>query len=132
MKLLSGLFDTLPPLPSGDTSSPNGDTKAAGDGPPPVRLVEDPGAFMESLRDGGGDETTPESPVCCDSKKTTVSQTRSTPYLTAHTASPEWRQARDRYIGHLMACPSCYAPVGHYCATGDHLRQRYNDTPMAP
>lgn len=53
-------------------------------------------------------------------------------YLTAATASHEWRQARDQYINHLMACTACRAPVGWYCTTGASLRQQYNATPMVP
>lgn len=50
--------------------------------------------------------------------------------LTAATASPEWRQARDLYINHLMGCRACYAPTGRYCPTGADLRQHYGNTPM--
>jgi len=51
--------------------------------------------------------------------------------LTAATASPEWRQSRDRYMTHLMACRACYAPTSRYCQTGDELRAIYNATPVA-
>ena len=50
--------------------------------------------------------------------------------LTAATASPEWRQARDLYINHLMGCRACHAPTGRYCADGADLRQHYGNTPM--
>ncbi|WP_324731587.1 hypothetical protein [Pseudomonas paeninsulae] len=50
--------------------------------------------------------------------------------LTAVTASPEWRQARDQYHNHLMPCRACYAPTGRYCAAGADLRTTYNSTPM--
>ncbi len=50
---------------------------------------------------------------------------------TAVTASPEWRQARDQYIHHLMECRACYAPASRYCIAGAELRQRYDHTPMA-
>ncbi len=49
---------------------------------------------------------------------------------TAATASPEWRLARDNYIGHLMACRACHAPTGRYCASGAELRQQYNQASM--
>lgn len=49
---------------------------------------------------------------------------------TAATASPEWHQARDLYIGHLMRCLACYAPTVRYCVTGAALRLRYDDTSM--
>lgn len=51
---------------------------------------------------------------------------------TAATASPEWRQSRDRYISHLMACRACHAPTGRYCANGATLRDQYDNTPMEP
>lgn len=47
-------------------------------------------------------------------------------HLSAYTASPEWRHARDLYIGHLMICRSCFAPTDHYCAIGAELKNRYN------
>lgn len=50
---------------------------------------------------------------------------------TAATASPEWRQARDRYINHLMACRACYAPTGRFCPAGADLRDRYSATPWS-
>lgn len=49
---------------------------------------------------------------------------------TAYTASLEWRQVRNLYIGHLMICRACHAPTGRYCVAGAALRQRYNNTPM--
>ena len=52
--------------------------------------------------------------------------------LTAATASPEWRQSRDQYISHLMACRACYAPTARYCAAGAELRAQYDRTPMEP
>tara|TARA_R110000850_G_scaffold152858_1_gene276168 strand:- start:1587 stop:1958 length:372 start_codon:yes stop_codon:yes gene_type:complete len=50
--------------------------------------------------------------------------------LTAATASPEWRQAREQYINHLMGCRGCHAPTNRYCGTGADLRQQYTVTPM--
>lgn len=50
--------------------------------------------------------------------------------LTAATASPEWLQARDRYINHLMPCRNCHAPTDRYCDAGADLHQRYDRTPM--
>lgn len=49
---------------------------------------------------------------------------------TAATASSEWHQSRNLYIGHLMSCRACHAPTIRYCATGAVLRQRYDNTPM--
>lgn len=50
--------------------------------------------------------------------------------VTAATASNEWRQARDQYLNHLMACRACYAPTGRHCAAGSALSQQYCSTPM--
>ena len=49
---------------------------------------------------------------------------------TVATATPEWREAPDQYINHLMACRACHAPLGRYCANGIELRQRYQKTDM--
>lgn len=51
-------------------------------------------------------------------------------YTNAATASPEWRQARDQYLGHIMVCRSCYAPTARYCLAGVALRASYDGTPM--
>ena len=51
--------------------------------------------------------------------------------LTAATATPEWRQSRDRYMNHLMACRACHAPTSRYCQTGAELRAVYNATPWS-
>jgi hypothetical protein len=52
------------------------------------------------------------------------------PYATAATATPEWRQARDQYLNHIMVCCSCYAPTGRHCSAGADLRAAYDSTPM--
>ena len=52
------------------------------------------------------------------------------PHANAATATPEWRQARDQYLNHIMVCRSCYAPTGRHCAAGAHLRASYDATPM--
>lgn len=52
------------------------------------------------------------------------------PHANAATATPEWRQARDRYLNHVMVCRSCYAPTGRHCTTGARLRTSYDTTPM--
>jgi hypothetical protein len=52
------------------------------------------------------------------------------PYANAATATPEWRQARDQYLNHIMVCRSCYAPTGRHCSAGADLRASYDDTPM--
>jgi len=48
----------------------------------------------------------------------------------AATATPEWRQARDQYLNHIMVCRSCYAPTGRHCSAGADLRAAYDSTPM--
>lgn len=52
------------------------------------------------------------------------------PHASAATATPEWRQARDQYLTHIMVCRSCYAPTGRYCTAGTYLRASYDATPM--
>jgi hypothetical protein len=52
------------------------------------------------------------------------------PHANAATATPEWRQARDQYLNHIMVCRSCYAPTGRHCMAGAHLRASYDNTPM--
>lgn len=52
------------------------------------------------------------------------------PHSTAATTTPEWRLARDRYLNHIMACRSCYAPTVRHCTAGAHLRASYDATPM--
>ena len=51
-------------------------------------------------------------------------------HSSAATATPEWRQARDSYINHLMACSTCYAPGDRHCLAGAQLRAIYDLTPM--
>ncbi|MHC8388406.1 hypothetical protein ACYZTM_10290 [Pseudomonas sp. MDT2-39-1] len=51
-------------------------------------------------------------------------------YTNAAMATPEWRNARDQYINHLMACRSCCAPTARYCLIGADLRATYDRTPM--
>lgn len=52
------------------------------------------------------------------------------PHASAATATPEWRQARDLYLNHIMVCRSCYAPNGRHCTAGAHLRTSYDNTHM--
>ncbi len=52
------------------------------------------------------------------------------PHASAATATPEWRQARDQYLNHIMVCRSCYAPNGRHCTAGADLRGSYDATPM--
>jgi hypothetical protein len=52
------------------------------------------------------------------------------PHANAATATPEWRQARDQYLNHIMVCRSCYAPTGRHCSAGADLRAAYDSTPM--
>lgn len=52
------------------------------------------------------------------------------PYANAANATAEWRQARDRYISHVMTCRGCYAPAGRHCLIGTELRATYDKTPM--
>jgi len=52
------------------------------------------------------------------------------PHANAATATPEWRQARDQYLNHIMVCRSCYAPTARNCQDGAELRADYENTPM--
>lgn len=54
----------------------------------------------------------------------------SAPHASAATTTPQWRNARDHYLNHIMACRSCYAPTGRHCAAGADLRAAYDTTPM--
>ena len=51
-------------------------------------------------------------------------------YTTAANATPEWRNARDQYLNHVMACQGCYAPTARHCTAGADLRATYDRTPM--
>lgn len=51
-------------------------------------------------------------------------------FIHADNATPEWRQARDRYINHVMTCRGCYAPGRRYCRNGAELSAIYERTPM--
>ncbi|MEA9979320.1 MULTISPECIES: hypothetical protein [unclassified Pseudomonas] len=51
-------------------------------------------------------------------------------YNTAAHATPEWRDARDRYLAHILVCRSCYAPTSRHCQPGTDLRALYDGTPM--
>lgn len=57
-------------------------------------------------------------------------QFSASPHASAATATPEWRQARDQYLNHIMVCRSCYAPTGRHCSAGADLRAAYDSTPM--
>ncbi|PVZ44015.1 hypothetical protein [Pseudomonas sp. CC120222-01a] len=57
-------------------------------------------------------------------------QLPASPYTNAANATPEWRQARDQYISHVMTCRRCYAPGGRYCLIGADLRATYDNIPM--
>ncbi|MNP59363.1 hypothetical protein D3C76_1543530 [compost metagenome] len=47
-----------------------------------------------------------------------------------NTATPEWRNARDQYLNHVMACQRCYAPTARHYTAGTDLRAAYDRTPM--
>lgn len=54
----------------------------------------------------------------------------SPPHASAATATPQWRNARDHYLNHIMVCRSCYTPTGRHCAAGADWRAAYDTTPM--
>jgi len=57
-------------------------------------------------------------------------QPRVKTYTNAANATPEWRNVRDHYLSHVMACPACYAPTGRHCIAGADLRAAYDSTLM--
>jgi hypothetical protein len=99
MSLLSGLLDHIPP------------TIAGADKPTMANRTTDRPRLVLVERI--------ERPV----------QLLASTYTNAASATPEWRDARDQYINHLMACRSC-APTARHCAAGADLRATYDRTPM--
>lgn len=59
-----------------------------------------------------------------------VAKLQASTYTNAAAASPEWRQARDIYVNHIMVCRSCYSPSARHCPAGAKLRAAYDRTPM--
>jgi hypothetical protein len=57
-------------------------------------------------------------------------QLLTSPHVSAATATPAWRHARDQYLNHIMACRDCYAPTARYCLPGADLHASYENTPM--
>ena len=100
MSLLSGLLDHMPPAIAG-TDSTN------------LRRRPEPRPLLAL--------TTPVE---------RAHQFSTSPHASAATAIPEWRQARDQYLNHIMVCRCCYAPTGRHCTAGAHLRASYDTTPM--
>ena len=100
MSLLSGLLDHMPPAIAGADST---NLRS--------RLEPRPRLMLASLVER-------------------AHQFSTSPHASAATATPEWRQARDQYLNHIMVCRSCYAPTGRHCAAGAQLRASYDATPM--
>ena len=50
--------------------------------------------------------------------------------VTAASASPAWLLARDAFIGHLMSCSKCHAPVSRYCVKGAQVKAIYEHQVM--
>ena len=51
------------------------------------------------------------------------------PCMSAATATPEWRKARDQYLNHIMVCRACRAHLPKsptHCPTGAELRKQYD------
>lgn len=73
-----------------------------------------------------------ELEVANDPQIASIPQQEQAQYVirTASTASSEWHQSRNLYIGHLMSCRACHAPTVRYCARGAALRQRYDNISM--
>lgn len=100
MRLLSALLDHMPPAIAG-TDSP----KVASRPQPRPHLVLASRVERPAQFDAGA-------------------------HASAATATPEWRQARDQYLNHIMVCRSCYAPTSRHCPAGAGLRAAYDSTPM--
>ena len=100
MSLLSGLLDHMPPSTAGVASPVSGSR-------PELR----PSQMLASSAERAQRLTT-------------------SAHASAATATPEWRQARDQYLNHIMVCRSCYAPTGRHCTAGAQLRTNYDTTPM--
>ncbi|MDO3688686.1 hypothetical protein FRT60_13595 [Pseudomonas haemolytica] len=100
MSLLSGLLDHMPPSTAGVASPVSGSR-------PELR----PSQMLASSAERAQRLTT-------------------SAHASAATATPEWRQARDQYLNHIMVCRSCYAPTGRHCTAGASLRANYDNTPM--
>ena len=100
MSLLSGLLDHMPPSIAG-VASPISESR------PELR----PRQMLASAAERAHRLTT-------------------SAHASAATATPEWRQARDRYLNHIMVCRGCYAPTGRHCTAGASTRANYDNTPM--
>jgi hypothetical protein len=95
---------------------------------PALRITDDHRQYLNDHRV----ELLAELEVANDPQIASIPQHEQTQHVirTAGTASSEWHQSRNLYIGHLMSCRACHAPTVRYCATGAALRQRYDNTSM--
>lgn len=139
MSLLSGLFTNLEKVPAPRLVTAENVARMAS----PATPAEITGNFPASTGPSRGAtaQLTAEQDVRAETRSKLSASSHHPPSVdvgqqhivkTAATASPEWRQTRDQHINHLMACRACHAPVGRYCPAGAELRQRYDQTPMAP
>jgi len=95
---------------------------------PASRITDDHRQYLNDHRV----ELLAELEVANDPQIVSIPQQEQTQHVirTAATASSEWHQSRNLFIGHLMSCRACHAPTVRYCATGAVLRQRYDNTSM--
>jgi hypothetical protein len=95
---------------------------------PASRITDDHRQYLNDHRV----ELLAELEVANDPQIVSIPQQEQTQHVirTAATASSEWHQSRNLFIGHLMSCRACNAPTVRYCATGAALRQRYDNTSM--
>lgn len=90
--------------------------------------MEPPRSFLENQPTAV--DRSMAQPIRPTSRAQHTPQPHNPPRASATTATPEWRHARDQYLGHILVCRSCYAPTGRHCAAGTGLRATYDSTPM--
>ncbi|WP_019410438.1 hypothetical protein [Pseudomonas psychrophila] len=100
MSLLSGLLDHVPPTIAGTTSQ---------------KLVSCPQSRPHLVLTKPVERLLPFVAIT---------------HTSAASATPEWRNARDQYLNHIMVCRSCYAPTGRHCTVGSQLRASYDSKTM--
>lgn len=114
MSVLAGLFHQLESTPT-----------------PCFEQIENMAFMVESAISAANDEHQGQAITCHGlgvEENTTDDQAHGF-VITAATAAPEWLAARDGYVGHLMSCRACHAPVSRYCSAGAKLREAYEATP---
>ena len=102
MSLLSGLLDHMPPAIAGADST---NLRS--------RLEPRPRLMLASLVER-------------------AHQFSTSPHASAATATPEWRQARDQYLNHIMVCRSCYPHIAGHGIQIHNVKRQSATTPWHP